>query len=146
MPARKTSSKVLSISVCQRYRAPVMEVWDGVTQAKHLNKYFTAGAKGNITPEFKAVTWRWGKVGSAALHITTCEPGKFFEFHWKAPSNYPTTVRFEFSREKGKTVVRIKEWGWTAAQLNGAFDHCQGWSEFLYGLKAYVQYGIDLRK
>ena len=146
MPTRKTSSRVLTISVFQRYRVPLTRVWDGVTQAKHLNRYFTSGAKGTIAPVLKPVTWRWGKAGRAVLHVTACEPGKCFEFHWKAPFNYPTTVRFEFSRETGRTVVRVKEWGWTKAQLDGALDHCGGWSEFLYGLKANIQYGIDLRR
>jgi hypothetical protein len=52
----------------------------------------------------------------------------------------------EFSREKGRTVVRVFEAGWKAAHVDGALENCGGWSEWLYGLKAYVQHGIDLRK
>jgi hypothetical protein len=92
------------------------------------------------------VSWRWKNHGSAVIHVTACEPGKFFEFCWDTPHGYQTTVRFEFSREKGKSVIRIRERGWKPAHLKDAVDHCEGWSEYLYGLKAYVQYGIDLRK
>jgi uncharacterized protein YndB with AHSA1/START domain len=146
MPTRKTTAQLLGFTVFQRYSAPVNKVWEAATQSKHLNGFFTNGAKGNISPDMKSVTWRWKGAGSSEVRVTACETGKFFEFRWTAPFNYPTTVRFEFSREKGKTVIRIYEFGWKAAHVDDAFDHCQGWSEFLYGLKAYVQHGLDLRK
>lgn len=146
MPVRRRQSSTLSFTVSQRYRAPLNKVWEAATKAKHLNLFFTTGAKGDITPACTPVTWRWRGGISAVLEITACKPEASFEFHWTAPHNSPTTVRLEFSRENRRTVVRVKEWGWTSTHLVDAFDHCGGWSEFLYGLKADVQYGIDLRK
>ena len=146
MTARKQPVELLGFSVFQRYRAPLKSVWDAATQTRHLNGFFTDGAKGNISPALSPVTWRWKNYGSSEVTVTACDPGKSFEFLWKTPMGYQTKVRFEFSREKGKTVVRIREFGWKRAHVDDAFDHCQGWSEYLYGLKAYVQHGIDLRK
>ena len=109
MPVRKSSRKeLLGFSVLQRYRVPLKKVWETATQAKHLNGFFTHGAKGNITPKMEPVTWRWKNYGSAAVQVTACDPGKSFEFLWATPVGYQTKVRFEFSREKGKTVVRIR--------------------------------------
>ena len=106
MPTRKTKAELLGFTVFQRYSAPLSKIWEAATHAKHLNRFFTNGAKGDITPEMRPVTWHWKGVGSSKVQVTACETGKFFEFQWTAPFNYPTTVRFEFSREKGKTVIR----------------------------------------
>ena len=146
MAIRKTTSTLLGFSVFQRYRAPLQKVWDAATQAKHLNRFFTTRARGDISPKNTAVHWQWGTV-SAELEMQSCEVGKHFEFRWIGIGQKDlTTVRFEFARERGYTVVRIFEAGWKPKHVDGAFDHCSGWSEFLYGLKAYVQHGIDLRK
>lgn len=146
MPTRKKTTELLGFRVFQRYRAPLKKVWEAATVSKHLNKFFTDGAKGNITSDFTPVTWRWKNYGSSKISVTACKTEDYFEFLWDTPMRYQTKVRFDFSRERGKTVVRIYEFGWRPAHIDDAFDHCQGWSEFLYGLKAYVQHGIDLRK
>jgi uncharacterized protein YndB with AHSA1/START domain len=143
----KTSTALLGFYRDQSFRAPLKTVWEAATQAKHLNRFFTSGAKGDITPDLDPVHWQWGKTMGAEIEVVSCEPHKSFEFRWIGPGQrYSTTVRMEFFRAKGKTVVRVYEAGWKAAHLDDAFDHCGGWSEWLYGLKAYVQHGIDLRK
>ncbi len=142
----KPAKTLLGFHRDQQYRAPLKTVWEAATQAKHLNQFFTTAAKGDITPELAPVLWCWGKL-CARIEVLNCEPYKSFEFRWIAPGQTDhTQVRMDFSREKGRTVIRICEAGWKANQMDDAFDHCGGWSEWLYGLKAYVQYGIDLRE
>ena len=47
-----------------------------------------------------------------------------------------------------ETLVRISETGWreTQADLNSSYGNCMGWSQMVSALKAYVEYGINLRK
>ena len=146
MPAAKPPEHRLGFSLIQSSRAPLEKVWEAATQAKHLNQFFTDGAKGDITPLLKPVLWKWKNWGSALITITECELHRSVQFHWKSPGSEETIVRFEFKREKGKTVVRVYEAGWKVEHVDQAFDHCGGWSEWLCGLKAYVQHRIDLRK
>jgi hypothetical protein len=44
--------------------------------------------------------------------------------------------------------VKISESGWNENQdeLNRSYSNCMGWSQMLSALKAYVEYGINLRK
>jgi uncharacterized protein YndB with AHSA1/START domain len=145
MPAK--SRDVLGFTVFQSYRLPLQTVWEAATQARHLNHFFTTGAKGNITADLKPVSWKWKSAGPVKLDILECTPPKSFQFRWRAPGHKDETmVRFEFARAKGRTTVRIFEAGWKVARLDDAFDHCGGWSEFLSGLKAWAQHGVDLRK
>lgn len=143
----KSSDTRLGFYRDQVYRAPLKTVWEAATEARHLNRFFTSGARGNISPDLDPVHWQWGKTLSAEIEVVSCEPYKFFEFRWTAPGQRePTRVRIEFSRANRRTIVRVYEAGWKSTEVDGALDHCGGWSEWLYGLKAYVQHGIDLRK
>jgi uncharacterized protein YndB with AHSA1/START domain len=134
-------------SVGRTYRASLKTVWDAATQAKHINKYFTDGAKGDIIAPNKPVMWAWKGFGSAELHITSVKKFEHVEFHWDTgESNYDIIVRFDFTREKGRTVLRISERGWKEPDIKMAFGYCQGWTEFVTYLKAYLLYGVDFRK
>ncbi|HEY3293958.1 MAG TPA: SRPBCC domain-containing protein [bacterium] len=142
----KASKTLLGFYRDQTYRVPLKTVWEAATQAEHLNGFFTSAAKGDICPDLEPVTWRWGKL-CAEIDVVSCEPHKAFEFRWTAPGQKDRTqVRMEFSRAKGRTVVKVFEAGWKETHVDGALENCGGWSEWLYGPKAYVQHGIDLRK
>jgi hypothetical protein len=54
----------------------------------------------------------------------------------------------EFEADGNDTIVRISETGWreTQADLDSSYLNCYGWSQMIFALKAYVEYGIDLRK
>lgn len=60
--------------------------------------------------------------------------------------DYHTVVRFDFFRAKGRTPLHASERGWKAGDARSAFSHCQGWTELITYLKAYLIYGLDLRK
>jgi uncharacterized protein YndB with AHSA1/START domain len=46
------------------------------------------------------------------------------------------------------TLVSITENGWreTPAGLKASYGNCQGWSQMLCAMKAYLEYGINLRE
>jgi len=47
-----------------------------------------------------------------------------------------------------ETLVSISESGWPESQkgLDLSYGNCMGWSQMLSALKAYLEYGINLRK
>ncbi len=49
---------------------------------------------------------------------------------------------------KNETLVRIVEGKWRPTQdgLQGSYQNCQGWMHMTCCLKAYLEYGINLRK
>jgi uncharacterized protein YndB with AHSA1/START domain len=65
-----------------------------------------------------------------------------------ASAGYSTTVTMSFEPlEDGRTLVSIAEEGWrsTANGLKASYGNCQGWSQMLCALKAYLEHGINLR-
>ena len=67
---------------------------------------------------------------------------------WEGKKGLDTHVRIEFEVAGNDTIVRISETGWREQQddLNSSYLNCMGWTQMLCCLKAYTEYGIDLRK
>lgn len=64
-------------------------------------------------------------------------------------AGYNTTVTMSFEPlEDGRTLVSIAEEGWreTPTGLKASYGNCQGWSQMLCALKAYLEHGINLRE
>jgi uncharacterized protein YndB with AHSA1/START domain len=146
MTKPKIAPGKIGFTVGRTYRAPLKTVWEAATQAKHLNKYFCDGAKGNIAADMKPVRWAWKGYGGTDLHLVKVVPQKLVEFHWDAGEGYDILVSFEFSKKNGRSVLHISERGWKTEHLPMAFSYCQGWTEFVTYLKAYLLYGVDFRK
>ena len=88
---------------------------------------------------------------------------KLIQFSWEASQGtydpitekipgsggYDTNVEITFEPlNKNETLVKIVEGKWKATQngLEGSYGNCQGWTQMLDFLKAYLEYGINLRK
>ena len=147
MPTAKMGRGNVGFSVARSYKTNLENVWNSVTQAKHLKKFFVDSVKGDMTAVSKTVVWEWKGFDAAKLHVTACKPQELIEFHWQAEGvKYHTRVRIEFSRIRSRVLVQVSEWGWTQKDLKSAFSHCTGWTDFVDYLKAYLIYGLDFRK
>jgi len=49
---------------------------------------------------------------------------------------------------EGRTKVEIAEAGWrsTEAAVKASYGNCMGWAQMLAALKAWKEYGINLRE
>jgi uncharacterized protein YndB with AHSA1/START domain len=59
------------------------------------------------------------------------------------------TVKIDFEKTgDNETLVKISESGWDSTDegLKMSYGNCMGWSQMLSALKAFTEYGIDLRK
>lgn len=137
----------IGFTVSHGMRAPLKKVWEAATQAKHLEKFFVHKVRGDFNEKFEPVFWTWPSHGEFPLYPVAYAPGKYLEFHWQlyGSKNKFSHVRFEFVEKKGVVTVTISESGWTPSGLARAFDNCQGWTEFLLGLQAYVMWKKDMR-
>ena len=136
----------LGFAVTQSYPVPVAKVWDAITKAKHTQKYFVWKVKGDFTAKRTPVMWSWRKFGTHALHTTKFQAEKKLEFVWQNwNKKYMTTVTFTLAKKGRFTKVQITERGWTNSDLTNVLGNCEGWTQYLAYLKAYLLYGKDLR-
>ena len=145
----------LKFNVSARVSKPVALVFEAVADPKQLSGYFTTGgAKGRIETG-TTVSWDFHDFpGAFPVDIIKSEKDREIVLQWQAnesgaDASYKTTVTMTFE-DLGdeRTLVTITEEGWreTPAGLAASYGNCQGWSQMLCALKAYLEYGINLRE
>lgn len=150
--------------VSGRIAKPVAEVFEAVADPAKLSGYFTTGgAKGRLETG-ATVTWDFHDFpGAFPVEVVEVVPNERIVLRWEAnegaPSDgdaavtasagYTTTVTMTFEPlDDGRTLVSIAEEGWrqTPGGLKASYGNCQGWTQMLCAMKAYVEYGINLRQ
>ena len=124
---------------------PKEEVFEGIVNPDMMTKYFISESTGRLEsgvdlkwkfPEFPD----WYPVTQVSVR-----PDESISFVWD-----PETV-VTISLEKqpdNSTVVTVEEGNKeiTEENLNWLVSNAGGWSNFLASLKAYLEYGVELRK
>ncbi|BBD40018.1 ATPase [Aminobacter sp. Y103A] len=141
----------LGFKVSGRIAKPVHEVFDAVVNPKKLSGYFTTlgGASAPLVAG-TTVTW-WGSV---PVEVDEIELDKRIVLRWDAEAAegqpaYKTRIEMGFDvLEDGSTFVTIGESGWVedAVGRKASYGNCEGWAEMLSAMKAWLEYGINLRK
>ncbi|MDO9417501.1 SRPBCC domain-containing protein [Pararhizobium sp.] len=140
----------LEFRVNGRIGKPVADVFDAVVNPEKLSGYFTTvgGASGPLV-EGTTVTW----FGMAPVIVETLEQNARIVLRWDAmvaegEEPYKTRVEMKFTPlEDGGTMVTIGETGWRDNERGqkSSYMNCEGWSQMLACMKAYLEYGINLR-
>jgi uncharacterized protein YndB with AHSA1/START domain len=144
----------LRFKVHTKIQKPVSEVFDAVYNPKKLSGYFTTGGASAPLDEGKTVTWEFADYpGAFSVHIKQVVPNKLIVLEWQAGGSedapYNTRVEMHFEAiDSNSTLVSISESGWKddPKNLESSYGNCMGWSQMLSALKAYVEYGINLRQ
>ncbi len=140
----------LGFRVSGRIAKPVGEVFDAVVNPTKLSGYFTT-IKGASAPLVTGTTVIWW--GDIPVEVDTVEKNRQIVLRWDANDDkgkpaYKTRIEMNFEPlDDDATFVTIAEAGWRddAAGLKKSYLNCEGWSQMLACMKAYLEYGINLR-
>jgi Uncharacterized conserved protein len=151
----------LKFKVSGRIARPVEDVFEAVVNPAELSRYFTTGgAKGRLETG-ATVYWDFHDFpGAFPVEVVSVEKDRKIVLRWDAgdvdpagpeatEASYRTTVTMTFEPlDDGRTLVTIAEEGWreTPNGLSASYGNCQGWTQMLCALKAYREYGINLRE
>ncbi|MCU1225397.1 MAG: hypothetical protein JWQ42_3490 [Edaphobacter sp.] len=153
----------LKFQVHTKIQKPIAEVFDAVYNPTKLSGYFTTGGASAPLDEGTTVIWHFGDhPGDVPVSVKKMVLNKQIVFEWDAADDverlpnqlppsagYKTTVEITFEQlDPTNTLVRIAESGWreTQAGLNSSYGNCGGWTYMSCFLKAFLEYGINLRK
>lgn len=146
----------LDFPVQAKILQPIDEVFDSVYNPRKLSSYFTTGGASGAMDAGQTVIWEFDDFpGPFPVTIKEMKKNEKLSFYWPASdgaggdANYKTTVEISFKAiDNSTTQVKIVETGWNEdeASLKAAVSNAQGWMQVICCLKAYVEYGINLRK
>jgi uncharacterized protein YndB with AHSA1/START domain len=137
--------------VSARISKPVGEVFDAVVDPNKLGAYFVTTGGGASAPlvEGSTVIW-WGDVPVEVEKVVRDEK---IVLRWDGGAvedqDYKTRVEMKFDRlDDGGTMVTIAEGGWQESQagLQKSYLNCEGWTQMICCMKAWLEYGINLRE
>lgn len=124
---------------------PVEEVFDGIVNPEKMTKYFISKSSGRLETG-KEVIWKFPEFEEKfPIKEIKIEKNRSISFVWD-----PETI-VKITLEKlpdNSTIVRVNENGkeLNVTNLKWALENSGGWANFLACMKAYLEYGIQLRK
>jgi uncharacterized protein YndB with AHSA1/START domain len=133
-----------------KIRKPVAEVFGAVVDPKKLNGYFVQKASGPLVAG-ATVMWKFPELdGEYPVVVLEVVKDEKIVFEWGADDDdgYNTRVVMAFKPlEYGTTMVVVDEGGWkqTPEGQKASYGNAGGWMHMLACLKAYLEYGINLR-
>jgi len=143
----------LKFQVQTKIQKPVSEVFDAVYNPQKLSGYFTNGGASAPLDEGTMVEWAFAdNPGDDKLkfpvQVKELVKNELIVLGWEGAKGLDTRVEMKFTADGDDTIVSISETGWKETQenLDSSYMNCMGWSQMISALKAYVEYGIDLRK
>ena len=138
----------LEINCAMQIQKPIHEVFDAIINPKKMSNYFIATSTG-IMEEGKNLIWKFPEFDfECPGQVGKVENNKFVSFYWDN-DGFELLVEITLSeKENNSTLVTITEKSMenNEAGIKWLAGNSFGWSNFLACLKAYLEYGINLRK
>lgn len=146
---------MLSFTISGRIAKPVSEVFEAVVNPDTLSGYFTTAGSSGPLETGKTVHWNFEDFpGPVNVRVSEVVRDQKIVLHWAARDadendDRETTISMVFEPlEDGRTLVSISEEGWrdTPRGRDTSYENCEGWTQLLCSLKAFIEHGVDLRR
>ena len=138
----KTSLKILK---------PAHEVFEAIVDPAKMSNYFIAKSTGRMEAG-KTLTWLFPEFDMEfPVRVEKVVKDDYISYSWDDWEDNTIKTLVEISlEEKGKdeTLVTVREGSRenNEAGIKWLSSNTEGWANFLACLKAYMEYGINLRK
>ena len=139
----------LEIKAAIQIQKPANTVFEGIVDPEKMSNYFIGTSSGQLI-EDTSVTWKFPEFeGEVLIEVTRVIPGELVAFKWEGAKGKKLQVQISLKElEDGSTVVSVTEGKMEADKAGIAWygGNTEGWANFLACMKAYLEYGINLRK
>ena len=138
----------LEINCAMQIQKPIHEVFDAIVNPEKMACYFIETSTGTME-EGKNLIWKFPEFDfECPVKVEKVEDNKYVSFYW-VNSGIDLLVEITLSeKENNSSLVTITEKSMknNEAGLKWLSGNSFGWSNFLSCLKAFLEYGINLRK
>ena len=138
----------LSIKVAYQIQKPVDVVYEAIVNPEHMTGYFISYGSGRMEKGVELV-WRFPEFeGDSTIKVGDVAENESVTFHWEIDGKELTVQMTLTPMVNHSTLVTITEKEMEAddAGIQWLKGNTEGWTNFLCCLKAYLEYGINLRK
>jgi uncharacterized protein YndB with AHSA1/START domain len=141
-------NQTLEIKTKIQISKPVNEVFEGIVDPTKMTNYFISKSSGRME-EGKETLWQFPEFDAEfPIKVKKIEKDKYISYYWVL-DNIELLVEMTLTpTANNETVVTITEKSRAndEAGIRWLKGNTEGWANFLACLKAYLEYGINLRK
>jgi uncharacterized protein YndB with AHSA1/START domain len=141
-------NKTLEIKAALQISKPVNEVFEAIVDPVKMSNYFISKSSGRME-EGKLLTWQFPEFKmNFPVRIGKIERNKYISFYWDIDGIELLTEMTLTPKTNDSTLVTISEKSRKndEAGIKWLKGNTEGWANFLACLKAWLEYGINLRK
>ena len=141
-------NKTLEIKAALQIRKPVNEVFEAIVDPIKMSNYFISKSSGRME-EGRQIKWQFPEFDMEfPIRIGKIESNKYVSFYWDMDGIELLVEMTLTPKENNSTIVTITEKSRNndEAGIKWLIRNTAGWANFLACLKAYLEYGINLRK
>lgn len=146
------NDKNLEIQAGIQISKPVHEVFEAIVNPEQMSNYFISKSSGRLE-EGRTVLWSWPEMeGEYPVKAVKVEKDKYISFYWgeDLDNDNPKRLLVEIKLDtyKNATVVKVTEKSMPNNEkgINWLKGNTEGWANFLACMKAWLEYGVHLRK
>lgn len=124
---------------------PIEEVFEGIVNPDHMCQYFISESSGRLETG-KEVLWKFPEFDEKfPITKVKLKPYESISYVWDSETIVKITLE---SYTDSSTIIKVTEGGkeYNQQNLEWLISNTGGWSNFLACMKAYLEYGIHLRK
>lgn len=139
----------LEIKTNIQIQKPLNDVFEAIVDPAKMSNYFISDGSGRME-ENKKLIWHFPEFTvDVPLRVGKIEKDKSISFYWEGAGGKELLVEINLSSKGASdTLVTIteKEMDTDEAGIKWLKSNTEGWANFSACLKAYLEYGINLRK
>ncbi|MEO5776922.1 MAG: SRPBCC domain-containing protein [Flavobacterium sp.] len=140
--------ETLEINVAMQVSKPISEVFEAIVNPEKMCNYFISQSTGRME-EGKDLIWKFPEFDmEVPVKVVKAETNSLISYYWEN-SGQNLLVEIKLSTVGDNfTLVKISEKSMENNEvgLKWLSGNSFGWSNFLACLKAYLEFGINLRK
>jgi len=140
--------RILEIKTALQISKPVNEVFEAIVDPRKMSNYFISKSSGRMEAG-REVKWKFPEFDMEfPVRVGKIDSNKYISFYWDLDG---IELKVEITltpKANNSTLVNITEKSRNDddAGIKWLMGNTEGWANFLACLKAYLEYGINLRK
>jgi len=143
-----SKTQTLEIEARIQIQKPVHQVFDAIVNPLRMTNYFISQSSGTME-EGKTLTWKFPEFDEEfPIRISKMKKDQYISYYWDHEDNELLVEIALSQKENNSTLVTVTEKSMKNDEtgINWLKGNTAGWANFLACLKAYLEYGINLRK
>ncbi len=140
--------QMLEIKTALQVLKPVNEVFEAIVDPVKMSNYFISKSSGRME-ESRQIIWQFPEFDmQVPVRVGKIVKDKYISYYWDSDGAELLVEINLAPRGAGSTLVTVTEKSMNndEAGIKWLKGNTEGWANFLACLKAYLEYGINLRK